>query len=314
MKAVLQYRASTGFRRQLEASRPDWLEVAVVDENDHERFLAEMQDAEVLLHVLEPVTRPVLEHSPRLRLIQKIGVGVNTIDLETARERGIRVANMPGTNAQAVAELTLHLMLELLRRVRHFHALTQSGKGWQTVPDDFDGLGELCGATIGLVGYGDTARPLAAALSVLGARIIYTARSPKPDAIGDFASLDELLACADIVSVHLGLNDETRGLFDARRFAQMKRGASFVNVARGPLVQEAALVDALRSGHLAGAALDVFAQEPTPAENPLLHMENVVVLPHIAWLTPQTLQRSIGVAFENCRRLREGENLLHPVV
>src|SRR5271165_3301813 len=131
MKAVLQYRASDGFRRYLAQACPSWLEISVVNEADQDGFLHGMREARVLLHVLEPVTAAVIAAAPRLRLIQKIGVGVNTIDLEAARAHGVAVANMPGTNSAAVAEMALSLMIGVLRRTAYFDALTRAGEGWR---------------------------------------------------------------------------------------------------------------------------------------------------------------------------------------
>jgi phosphoglycerate dehydrogenase-like enzyme len=138
--------------------------------------------------------------------------------------------------------------------------------------------------------------------------VIYTARSAR-DAPFEFVSRDRLLAEADVVSLHAPLTDETRGMIDARA---MKRGAILINTARGELVDEDALVDALQSGHLRGAGLDVFAHEPV-TRHPLFAISNVVLSPHIAWLTPETLARSLGVAHENCRRLAADKPLLHQV-
>ncbi len=311
VKAVLQYRASSGFRAQLAAARPDWLSLAVVDEGDLAAFGREMADADVLLHVLEPVTAAVIAAAPRLRLIQKIGVGVNTIDLDAARAHGAAVCNMPGSNSQAVAEAALLLMLAALRRAVPFDRATRAGLGWRMEPDDFDALGELGGRTVGLVGYGAIPRRLAPILSALGASVIHTSRTPGGDG---WVPLDVLLARSDVVSLHVPLTPDTARLIDAGSIARMKPGAVLINTARGGLVDEAALVDALRSGHLRAAGLDVFATEPVSAGNPLLALDNVVAAPHVAWLTPETLARSIHAAMENCRLLRAGEALLNRVV
>lgn len=313
MKALLQYRASPGFRDRLRDRAPEWLEVAVVDETDTSGFEAHLGDTDVLLHVLEPVTADVLARAPRLRLVQKIGVGVNTIDLEAARERGIAVANMPGTNSVAVAELTLALLLAALRRIPTFDAATRAGHGWEPDLAAIDAVGEVRGRTVGLVGYGEVARRLAPVLAAMGATVLYTARTPRTDAVGAWRELDALFTEADVVSLHLPLTEDTTELVDRARIATMKRGAVLVNTARGGLVDEHALVDALRSGHLGAAGLDVFAHEPVEVANPLLTLPNVVVLPHLAWLTPETLDRSLDVAIENCRRVRDGEELRHRV-
>jgi phosphoglycerate dehydrogenase-like enzyme len=314
MKAVLHFRASRGLRERLAAIRPDWLEIALVAESDREGFAAALADAEALLHVLEPVTAAHIAGAPRLRLIQKIGVGVNTIDLEAAKARGIAVANMPGTNTQAVAEMTLMLMLAALRRAVILDRATRAGKGWALEPDLFDSVGEVSGRSVGLVGYGAVAQRLTPVLQALGARVLYTSRAAKPDAAAEWRALDDLLADSDVVSLHLPLTPETTRLIDAQRLSLMKPGAVLVNTARGGLVDEAALTEALRSGRLRAAGLDVFATEPVPPDNLLLKLDNVVVAPHIAWLTPETFDRSLSIAIENCRRLRGGEPLLNRVI
>jgi phosphoglycerate dehydrogenase-like enzyme len=314
MKAVLHYRASPGFRRSLDKAAPDSLDIAVVEEADVEGFARVMADADVLLHVLKPLSAADIAAAPALRLIQKIGVGVNTIDLDAAKARGIAVCNMPGTNSQAVAELTLALMLAALRRVPLFDRETRAGRGWTADLDHFDGIGEIAGRTVGLVGYGEIARRLVPALAALGARVLYTATAPKPDATADWRELSDLLAESDIVSLHLPLDAATEHLIDRDAIARMKPGAVLVNTARGGLVDEPALIEALASGHLGAAGLDVFAMEPVDPANPLFGLDNVAVMPHIAWLTPETLERSLGVALENCRRLAAGEPLLNRVI
>jgi phosphoglycerate dehydrogenase-like enzyme len=217
---------------------------------------------------------------------------------------------MPGTNSQAVAEMALSLMLAVLRRTCFFDARTRAGEGWTADPAELDQMGEIGGRTVGLVGFGHSAQILAPVLAALGATVIYTARN-KRDGPYEFVPLDALLARADVVSLHIPLTDETRGSIDP--FA-MKKGAVLVNVARGELVDEARLVRALASGQLRGAGLDVFAAEPLPADHDLLAQPNVVLAPHIAWLTPETLDRSLRVAAENCRRMRMNEPYLHQVV
>lgn len=313
MKIVLQYAASLGFRAQINAAFAGFGSVVVVDETDEAAFQSEIGEASVLLHVLKPVTEAVIAAAPRLRLIQKIGVGVNTIDLLAARARGVAVANMPGTNSAAVAEMALALMLGVLRRTLYFDALTRAGDGWRPDPSILDQTGEIAGRTVGLVGFGASARRLAPVLAALGAEVIYTARSEKPDSGHGFRSLPALLAQADIVSLHAPLTAETRGLIDSAALSRMKPGAILINTARGELIDEAALVGALSSGHLRGAGLDVFAVEPALAGSALFDLPQVLMSPHVAWLTPETLARSLVVARENCRRLGAGESLMHRV-
>jgi phosphoglycerate dehydrogenase-like enzyme len=313
MKAVLQYRASPEFARRLAAVAPDWLQVTIVEEVDKARFAREMHDTDVLLHALEPVTAEVIANAPRLKLIQKIGVGVNTIDLKAAAAAGVKVANMPGTNSQAVAEMTLALLFAVLRRIVFLDAQTRQGQGWTLPLDALDRVGEIAGRTVGLVGFGEIPQRLLPVFEALGATVVYTARTRRPDARARWCSLDELLTVSDIVSLHVPLTEQTRHMLNGDSFASFKRGSILINTARGGLVDEIALARALRDGPLAGAGLDVMASEPLPAHDGLTSLPNVVLAPHVAWLTPETLDRSLIVAMENCKRLRAGQPLLNEI-
>lgn len=304
---VLHARPSPGFRDAVDAIFGPGVVVHVDEAAPLDAVAGEIT---ALLHVLTPVTPAFIASAPKLKLIQKLGVGVNTIALDTARDHGVAVCNMPGTNSQAVAEMALSLMMAVLRRTCFFDARTRAGEGWTADPSELDQVGEIGGRTIGLVGFGNSAQLLAPVLAALGAKLVYTARTPREGPY-EYWPLDRLIAEADIVSLHMPLTDETRGSIDP--FA-LRKGAVLVNTARGELVDETRLVDALASGHLRGAGLDVFAEEPLPRGNPLLGLPNVVLAPHIAWLTPETLVRSLTVAHENCRRLAAGEALLHQVV
>jgi phosphoglycerate dehydrogenase-like enzyme len=278
---------------------------------DRHAYLAALETTDVLFHVLDPVTERELAAAPRLRLVQKLGVGVNTIDLAACRRRSISVCNMPGTNAPAVVEATLLLMLAALRRLPDWHARTTGGHGWPTDPLLADTMGELAGRTVGLVGYGDIAQRLDQVLRALGASVLHHSR--RSDRKG-WRPIDELLAEADVVSLHLPLTDETRAIIDQRRFDLLKPGTVFVNTARGGLVEQEALVDALQTGRLRAVGLDVFAEEPVDRDSPLLSLPNVVLMPHVAWLTRETMARCLDVGMENVGRLAQGEELLHRVV
>jgi phosphoglycerate dehydrogenase-like enzyme len=209
--------------------------------------------------------------------------------------------------------MTLLLMLAALRRLAMLDRATRAGRGWALDPALQDFFLELGGRTVGLVGYGAVAQRLAPVLAALGCRVLYTARSPKPGAIGEWRDLRALLEQSDVVSLHLPLTPATEKMIDAAAFSRMQPGAVLVNTARGGLVDQAALVAALASGHLGAAGLDVFAAEPARADNPLFALDNVVVAPHVAWLTTGTFERSFALAAENCRRLREGRDLLFQV-
>lgn len=313
MKVLLHYNAGPDWRRTMETLADQGLEVVCCDEADDARFYALLPDTEVIWHALRPIAADDIARAPKLRLIQKIGVGVNTIDLEAAQAKGVAVCNMPGTNAQAVAEMTLLLMLACLRRLPVIHEATRAGKGWTLDPALQDGYGEIAGKTVGLVGMGSIPKALLPALTGLGARVVYTARSEKPELEAEFRTLDDLLAEAEIVSLHLPLTGETENILDRGRLRAMRPGAILINTARGGLVDQQALAASLREGPLAGAGLDAFVREPIAGDDPLLGLDNVVLSPHIAWLTGETLARSLAVAVENCLRLGDGRDLLHRV-
>ncbi len=194
-----------------------------------------------------------------------------------------------------------------LRRLPSFDASVRRGV-W-TDPLLEDGLGELGGRVVGLVGYGAIPRLLAPVLAAMGCRVLYTDQAPVADALGEFRSLPALLAEADVVCLHVPLTPETAHLIDAAALARMKPGAVLINTARGGLVDQAALTEALQSGHLAAAGLDVFETEPPDFAAPLFRLPNVVLSPHVAWLTTGTFDRSFVVAAENCRRARGGRTV-----
>ena len=312
MKVLFHYKAGERLRGEVAGLQARGLQVVCCPEGPAEPFDSEVTDAEVIWHVLQPITAATIARAPRLRLIQKIGVGVNTIDLEAAAAAGIAVCNMPGTNSRAVAEMTLLLMLSVLRKQVAIDRTCRSG---QWVVDDAtrEAFGEIGGRTIGFVGFGAVPQILAPIVEAMGARVVYTANSPRAVKYQHLA-LDSLLQASDIVSLHLPLTDQTQGLIDGSRLALMKPGAVLINTARGPLVDELALYRALTEGHLGGAGLDVFCQEPVPADNPLLSLDNVAVAPHVAWLTNETFSRSIEVAVHNSLAISNGTALLHQVV
>ena len=311
MKVLFRFAAGPALQAQIAAL--DAVEVSICAESDDAAYAALLPQTQALWHVLKPVTAANMDAAPELRLIQKIGVGVNTIDVAAAVARGIAVCNLPGTNAPAVAEMTLLLMLGALRQAARFDAATRAGTGWAQPPQVQDRLRELGGLTIGLVGAGAVPRALAPVLAALGCRILYTATSEKPDFPGAFRTLPALLGEADIVSLHAPLTPATAHLIDAAAIARMKPSAVLVNTARGGLVDTPALAAALSEGRLSAAGIDVFEEEPVPATNPLLALPNVLLAPHIAWLTTGTFARSFALAAENCRRLRNGVPLLHRV-
>ncbi len=313
MKVVFHYETGPELSAALTKLNQHGIDVQPISIEDRDGFNRSMQECEVLWHVLEPITSEHINNAPKLKLIQKIGVGVNTIDIKAAHKRGITICNMPGTNTQAVAEMTLLLMLSTLRRAPYFDTRTRQGDGWNLSPELQDSLGEVAGKTVGFVGYGDIPKRLTPILRSMGAQIQYTATASKNVADAEYRELDQLLNTADIISLHVPLTSSTEKLIDAAAFEKIKRGAILINTARGGVVDQTALVEALKNGTLRAAGLDVFESEPVSPNCPLLQLENVSLMPHVSWLTRETLDRSIAVAVENCIRLRDGKELLHTV-
>ena len=293
------------------APESDWLDIRYCAEDDDGTFYRELPDAEVIWHVLRPLSDSDLERASRCRLVHKLGAGVNTIDVEAASRLGIAVANMPGANAASVAEGALLLMLAALRRLPELDRATRAGKGWPSDPSLGETVRDIGGCTVGVVGYGNIAKRVETIVTAMGAEVLHT--STGDDGHPGWRTLPDLLATSDIVSLHLPLTADTSNLLHAAALAQMKPSAVIVNTSRGPIIDEDALGDALRGGRLAAAGLDVFAVEPVPADNPLLGLDNVVLTPHVTWYTVDTMHRYLAEAVDNCRRIRDGQDLRNVV-
>ena len=250
------------------------------------------------------VTAALLEQAPHLELIARAGVGVDNIDMAAASARGIRVVNAPSAASASVAELTVLLALLLVRGAYPQMTATRAGR-WERSTHG----GEISGRTIGFIGYGRIAREAARRFDPFG--VTFLAYDPFLSAPVDRTELvpfDRLLERSDLVSVHAALTAENRHLLDASAFARMKRGAFLINVARGPLVDEAALLAALNSGHLAGAALDVFEEEP-PMNRELLEHPHLIATPHIGASTAEAQRRAGRDTVEEVLRALRGEPL-----
>lgn len=293
------------------APEADWLDIRWCADDDDTAFYRELPDAEVIWHVLRPLSGADLRRGARLRLVHKLGAGVNTIDVETATKSGIAVANMPGANASSVAEGTVLLMLAALRRLPALDRAVRHGSAWPADPGLGETVRDIGGCTVGLVGYGNIAKRVSDIVTAMGAIVLHT--STRDDGRPGWRQLPELLAASDIVSLHLPLTAKTAHLLNRDALAQMKPDAVLVNTSRGAVIDEGALVDALRSGRLAAAGLDVFEVEPVASDNPLLGLDNVVLTPHVTWYTADTMRRYLAEAVANCRRLRDGLRLANVV-
>jgi D-3-phosphoglycerate dehydrogenase len=269
---------------------------------DRRRPLEEAaREFEVLLPSNGGASRSVIEASPRLRLIQQPAVGVDGIDLEAAKERGIPVCNAPGTNSDSVAQAALLLMLALARRLKEAETAFERAEIGEPL-----GV-ELSGKVLGLIGLGRSGGRLKAAAEALGMRVL-SVRSTDGE-----AELDALLAAADFVSLHCPLTPRTRGLLNRVTFGKMKSGAHLINCARGGIVDQAALEEALRSGRLRGAGLDVFEDEPWDPRASLFRRADVIALPHVAGSTEEAFGRIADITAGNIRRLADDRPLEHRI-
>jgi glycerate dehydrogenase len=278
-------------------------ELIVYDRTMPADVVGRAQGAEIVLTNKVPLDAATLAGLPELRYIGVMATGYNIVDVAAAKERGIVVANVPAYGTRSVAQMVFALLLELARHVGH-HAQTVREGRWSHGPDwsysDFP-LIELDGLTLGIVGYGRIGREVASLGRAFGMDIVATTRRPPAD--GEkavvFLTLDETFARADVVSLHCPLTPETQGLVNRERLARIKSTAFLINTARGPLVDEAALAEALHEGKIAGAALDVLSVEPPPSDNPLLHAPRCLITPHNAWATTAARRRLMGVLEEN---------------
>jgi D-3-phosphoglycerate dehydrogenase len=247
--------------------------------------------------------REVLQQMTRCLLIQMPAVGYDVIDHRAAAEFGIAVANAAGYNRDAVADWTVMAILNLVRRGSWGDRRMREGQ-W---PKKDMMARELAALTIGIVGLGNVGSALATRLLAFGSRVVYADVIERSVAGVERMPFGELLAQADIICVHVPLNHETHHMINAAAMKRMKKGAFLVNAARGPVVDERALAAALDSGHLGGAGLDVFEQEPTPADNPLLRMENVFFSPHVGGAALEAEARALEVVRDNLTRVLDGE-------
>ena len=299
---------------------PSGIRVEWVDSNGQLDGQAEvMKDAVAALVTDGSFDVELARLCPRLRLVQTTSAGYDGIDVASLNRMGIQVANNYGGNAPAVAEHTIGLMVSVVRKLVLQFEATRSGDWYGTIGrEEWTRPYEIAGKTVGIVGMGHIGRQVARRLQGWDCSIVYYDPINPPAQLVEQLSLralsmDELLRESDIVTLHTMLNAQTRGLIGARELKMMKSTAVVINTCRGGVVDEAALIRALRDGEIAGAALDVFEQEPTPRDNPLLTMGNVVVTPHMAGVSVEAFPRNAGFGLQNIARVIRGEELLSVV-
>jgi D-3-phosphoglycerate dehydrogenase len=299
---------ASAVRDEVRRAAPAEFELSFADsyEPEHQRALA--AHADFIVPGFAAVDATLVERARSLRLVHKWGVGIDAIDLDALRRRGIALAITTGANAGPVAELAVALMLAVYRRIPYVNRALREGR-WPT-PEMRETCYQIAGKTVGLVGFGRIGRMVARRLSGFDAQVIYFDPQPSgssPDAI--YRPLDELLAASDMVSLHLPLTTQTAKLIDAAAIARMKDGAVLINTARGGLVDEAALFDALKSGKLRGAGLDAFDPEPPAQDNPLLTLDQVVVTPHAGGGVFDNVAPVARHVFGNLERFLRGQAL-----
>ena len=290
---------------------PDGFTTGLLDGGSSvEEQKAAVSDADFILHFDTPLRDEVLRAASKSKLVQLMSAGYDSMNLPLMAELGIHCANNGGANSWAVSDHTLMLMLALNKKLALGDRSVRDGS-WN---DSVGGLNtyEMADKLVGLVGIGNIGRQVAKRLQGFDARVQYydpypltPERERELDVTG--VELDELFRTSDIVSLHTPLTPETRGLVSRERLAMMKPTALLINTARGPVVDEAALIEALRTGKIAGAGLDVFEQEPIEPDNPLLSMDNVALTPHIAGITWDTWSRRARFAYANMQRVWRGE-------
>lgn len=278
---------------------------------------AALPEASGILSLLtEPIDADLLDAAPNLKVVSNMAVGVDNIDVAACRARGVAVGNTPGVLTEATADLTMALILAASRRLPQAIDDARAGRWTTWSPTGWLGR-DLLGATLGVVGLGQIGRAVARRARAFGMSILYTSRSPRPEAAAQLGArqveLSGLLAVSDIVSLHVPLTEDTRHLIDAAALRSMKTSALLINTARGPVVDNDALLDAVRSGQIAGAALDVTDPEPLPAAHPMYAEPNLLVAPHIGSATEQTRRRMAELACRNLIAGLRGEALPHPV-
>ena len=278
----------------------------------HDELIARVAGKQALVSMItDAVNREVIEAGTALKVIANAAVGYNNIDVRAARQRGVIVTNTPGVLTDATADLTWALILGITRRVGEGERLVRCGewKGWTF---DFMLGAELRAKQLGIVGYGAIGQAVAARGRAFGMRVAYASRTPKSDPSAEPMPLDRLLATSDVVSLHCPLTPETRHLIDQPALARMKRSAYLINTSRGPVVDEKALAWALRTHLIAGAALDVFEDEPR-VEPELLTLENVLLAPHLGSGTVETRTAMADLAARNVAAVLSGQPPLTPV-
>ena len=286
-------------------------EVTVYDRTKPEEVVERIGDAEVVYTNKTPITRDTLDQCGNIRFIGVLATGYNIIDIEAAKEKGIPVSNIPTYGTAAVSQFAIALLLELCHHIGEHSDAVKNGE-WTSNPDwcfwKYP-LVELAGKTMGIVGFGRIGQDTGKIAQALGMKVLAFDAYKRPELESEtcrYADLDTLLSESDVISLHCPLFPDTEGIINKDTIAKMKTGVMIINDSRGPLIVEEDLRDALNSGKVAGAALDVVSTEPIKMDNPLLSAKNVILTPHIAWAPKESRQRLMDIAVENLQCFVDG--------
>ena len=285
-------------------------ELTVYDRTRPEEAASRIQDAEIIVTNKVPVTRALLDQCTGIRYVSVLATGYNVVDLKAASERGIPVSNVPAYSTAAVGQFTIGMLLEICCQIG-FHDRSVHNGDWAACPDFCywkTPLIELAGKAMGIIGFGRIGRQTGAIARAMGMQVLATGSRPCDEgrAIAEYVDLDTVLRQSDVISLHCPLFPETTGIINKDTIAKMKDGVIILNMARGPMIVEEDLAQALNSGKVYAAGMDVVSQEPIRADNPLLTAKNCFITPHIAWASRECRQRIMDITEQNIRSFLEG--------
>ena len=286
-------------------------DLTVYDRTDAKNVALKIGDADIVYTNKTPITRETLLACKNIRFIGVLATGYNIVDVEAAREHGIPVCNIPTYGTAAVGQFAIALLLEICHHIGHHNDAVHAGR-WQNNPDwcfwDYP-LIELAGKTMGIIGFGRIGQTTGRIAQAMGMRVLAYDSFQNPALISEgfaYSELDELFQESDVISLHCPLFPETQGMINKNSIAKMKDGVILLNNSRGPLIVEQDLADALNSGKVYAAGLDVVSSEPIKPNNPLLRAKNCIITPHISWAPKESRQRLMDIAVENLRKFLDG--------
>ena len=286
-------------------------ELTVYDRTPVEEIVSRIGDAELVFTNKAPITREVLLACPSVKYVGEMATGYNNVDIVAAKELGVTVTNIPGYSTQATAQFAIALLLEICHRIGHHSEVVHQGK-WAASPDfcfwDYP-LIELAGKTLGIIGFGSIGQATARIASALGMKVLAFSRTEREEGrkLATYVPLDTLLSESDVISLHCPLTPQTMNLINRDTISKMKDGVILINNSRGPVLDEQAVADALNSGKIYAAGLDVASKEPIEKDNPLLGAKNCFITPHISWAPHETRERLMGIAVNNVAAFLKGE-------